>query len=110
MLHKAEAQFLSAWLNFASGSVSWEQPITYEVEDGNALVLPFHELISQAEALLLDPESTSKEYEQAKDYAEAINLLDEDSTQCEFDDTGKSSEGIEIDSEDDNNKGKTKTN
>jgi len=36
--------------------------------------------------------------------------LDEDSTQCEFDDTGIGSEGIEIDTEDDNNKGKTKKN
>lgn len=99
MLHKVEAQLLSAWLNFASGSVSWEQPISYEVEDGNALVLPFHELITRAEALLLDPDSTSKEYEQAKAYAEAINLLDDDSTQCEFDDAGSDSESIDLETE-----------
>jgi hypothetical protein len=36
--------------------------------------------------------------------------LDEDSTQYEFDDIGKGSKGIEIDTEDDNNKGKIKKN
>ncbi len=52
--------------------------------------------------MLLDPESTSKEYEQAKDYAEAIYLLDENSTQCVFADIGKDIEAIEIDTVDDN--------
>jgi hypothetical protein len=85
MLQKAEAQLLSAWLNFTSGSVHWEQIISIEADDGSIIELPFHEVILRAEALLLDPESTASDYEMAKDYAEVINLLDDGSTECELD-------------------------
>jgi len=110
MLHKADAQLFSAWLNFASGSVNWDQLIPIEDEDGSIIELPFHDLIARAEALLLDPESTDPEYELAKDYAEAINLLDENSVQCDIEDNGVDGENSDHDTEDNHGGEKSKKN
>jgi hypothetical protein len=80
MRDKAEAQLLAAWLNFAHGSVGWDEMID---TDGDGVDdTPFHQVMPEAEATLLDAEATHKELVHAKDLAEAVNLHDEGNPAC----------------------------
>jgi hypothetical protein len=80
MRHKAEAQLLAAWLNFAHGTVGWDELID---TDGNGTDdTPFHQVTSEAEAILADADATHEQLVRAKDLAEAINLHDQDDPMC----------------------------
>jgi len=69
---KATAQFLAAWLNFASGRVDWDELID---TDGDGVDdTEFNEVIWKAEAILLDTNASKDELEHAKDLAEAVNV------------------------------------
>lgn len=77
---KAVRQTLAAWLNFAAGAVTWDQPIDL---DGDSVPdATVAELFAAAEAILLDPGASKAELELAKDLMEAINLLDQGSPEC----------------------------
>ena len=78
----AIGQTLAAWLNFASGTVLWDESVTVDP----VLVLPFHQLIAEVEAILLDPFATHRDIEHANDLAEAVNEHDEDNPACDDDD------------------------
>lgn len=78
MRAKALQHSLAAWLNFASGSVNWEEMITLNDETA----LPFSQLMASVEALLLDPTSVHADFVNAKNLAEAVN----GSTACEDED------------------------
>ena len=91
---KAQAQLLAAWLNFANGAVERDEAVPLDDDDDGAPTLPFHELISQAETILLDLDASRRDLKQAKDLAEAVNLLDEDNEACEdVEDNGDNDEG-----------------
>ncbi len=78
---KAEAQVLAAWLNFAHGAIGWDEVIVFEDhEDGSSM--PFHQLMAEAEAILLDPDAPDEVLERAKDLAEAVNERDEHAPEC----------------------------
>ncbi len=80
MRDKAEAQLLAAWLNFAHGSVGWDELI--DTNDDDVGDTSFHQVMSEAEAILLHADATHEELEHAKDLAEAVNLHDEDNPAC----------------------------
>jgi hypothetical protein len=91
---KAQAQLLAAWLNFANGAVGRDQAVPLDDDDDGAPTLPFHELIAQAETILLDLDASRRDLKHAKDLAEAVNLLDEDNEACEdVEDNGDNDEG-----------------
>jgi hypothetical protein len=81
MWPKAQAQLLAAWLNFAHGSVGWEELV--DTDRDGTVDTPFHDVIAQAEAVLLKADPGQEELVLAKDLAEAINLLDEGSEGCD---------------------------
>ncbi|MEJ2569884.1 MAG: PKD domain-containing protein, partial [Anaerolineales bacterium] len=67
---KANAHLLTAWFNFAQGSLQWNQAIDWDgdgVSDGS-----FAELINYAESILLDPNASHSQIELAKNIAEGI--------------------------------------
>jgi hypothetical protein len=80
---KVLAQTLAAWLNFAKGSIRWDDVVTVDGVD-----MTFGELIQKVEDLLMLPNPTKADLEEAKDLAEAVNVLDKDNTLC---DTGSGS-------------------
>ena len=81
MRPKAQAQLLAAWLNFAHGSVAWEELVD---ADGDGIAdTAFHQVVAQAEAILLRPDATQQDLVRAKDLAEAVNLLDQGTEGCE---------------------------
>jgi hypothetical protein len=80
MRDKGEAQLLAAWLNFAHGSVGWDELI--DTDDDGVGDTPFHQVISEAETILLDADATHEELEHAKDLAEAVNLHDAGNPAC----------------------------
>ena len=74
MKGKAVKQALAAWLNFAQGSVTWDEL----TPTGQT----FAEAMEQVEAIILDPNSTHADYVLANSIAEAINLMDKNSPAC----------------------------
>lgn len=72
MRNKAAAQLLAAWLNFAHGAVGWDELI--DTNDDDVGDTPFHQVMSEAETILLDADATHEELAHAKDLAEAANL------------------------------------
>ena len=72
---------MAAWLNFAQGAVGWDEPIN--TDDDGVGDTPFHEVMAQAEAILLDAGATQELLEHADDLAEAVNELHEDHPVCE---------------------------
>jgi hypothetical protein len=66
MRPKAQAQLLSAWLNFAHGAVGWD----------GTLDTPLHEVLAQAEAILLNPSASQQQLVRAKDLSETVGLFD----------------------------------
>jgi hypothetical protein len=89
---KAEAQLLAAWLNFAHGAVGWDQSVP--LSDGETQ--PFHDVVAEAEELLLNPDASHEDLEEAKDLAESINLFHENDGFCKQfieDDEDENSEG-----------------
>jgi subtilisin family serine protease len=67
-----DRQLLAAWLNFANGSVAWDQLID---TDGDSVGdTPFSDVITDAEMVRLDPTSTTADLEEVKDLLEQINL------------------------------------
>ena len=72
MRDQLDAQLLAALLNFANGSVEWDQLID---TDGDSVGdTPFSDVISQAETVRNNPASTRAELQEQKDLLEAINL------------------------------------
>jgi hypothetical protein len=80
MRPKAEAQLLAAWLNFGQGSVGWDELVDTD-RDGVG-DMAFHDVVAEAEALLLQPDPSQQELVRAKDLAEAVNLTDECAGGC----------------------------
>lgn len=66
-----ESQLLAAWLNFASGSIDWNEEIDTD-GDGRGDT-PFHEVIYEVEQIVNDSDTTKTELTRAKDLTEAIN-------------------------------------
>lgn len=79
---KAEAQVLAAWLNFANGAVRWDEVIVLE-DDQDAGSMSFHQLMAEAETILLDRDALDDALERGKSLAEAVNERDEDLPGCE---------------------------
>jgi hypothetical protein len=86
MRPKAQAQLLSAWLNFASGAVGWDELV--DTDRDGAPDMSFHAVMEQAEAILLNPDASHEELVRAKDLVEAANLMDEGSDACSGDGGG----------------------
>jgi hypothetical protein len=80
MRPKARAQLLAAWLNFAHGSVGWDELV--DTDKTGTADIPFHEVVAQVEAIRLSPDSTHQHLVQAKDLAESVNLLDHMTPGC----------------------------
>jgi streptogramin lyase len=80
MRDKAEAQLLAAWLNFANGAVGWAELIDTDGDDVDDM--PFYQVVSAAEAILLDADASHAQLVHAKDLAEAVNTHDEDNPAC----------------------------
>ena len=67
-----DRQLLAAWLNFANGSVGWDELID---TDGDSVGdTAFSAVIAGAESARNNPASTNDELEMWKDLLEAINL------------------------------------
>ncbi|HLC05890.1 MAG TPA: hypothetical protein VJK02_22875 [Anaerolineales bacterium] len=81
MRPKAQAQLLAAWLNFAHGSVGWDELVDTD-RDGTGDTA-FSEVVSDAEVILHNPNANQQELVRAKDLAEAVNLLDQGTEGCE---------------------------
>ena len=80
MRGKAQAQLLTAWFNFASGSIGWTENVD---TDGDGIVdKQFYEAIFQVEDILSSPNSTHEDLVTAKDIAESINILNSTSQSC----------------------------
>ena len=71
MAKKLDRQLLAALLNFANGTVGWDQLID---TDGDGIGdTAFSDVIDQAETVRLDPTATKAELEAQKDLLQAIN-------------------------------------
>jgi len=77
---KAEAQLLAAWLNFAHGSLDWDELI--DTDDDGVGDTSFHQVMTEAEAILLDAYATHQELRHAKNLAEAMNLHEDGNPAC----------------------------
>ena len=80
MRPKAEAQLLAAWLNFAHGSVGWDELIDTDKDGIGDTSLS--EVGPRVEAILPNPIPSQQELVRAKDLAEAVNLLDHGTEGC----------------------------
>ncbi|OGT28300.1 MAG: hypothetical protein A2Z17_07355 [Gammaproteobacteria bacterium RBG_16_66_13] len=74
MRRKAQAHLLAAWLNFAHGSVGWDEQI--DTDRNGTPDTPLHQVLAQAEAILLNPSASQQQLVRAKDLAEAVGLFD----------------------------------
>lgn len=68
-----DQQLLAAWLNFANGSIEYDQMVD---TDGDGVVdTIFADAMAAAEAVRLDPTSTRAEIEEQKNILERLNLM-----------------------------------
>ena len=74
MRSKAQAHLLAAWLNFAHGSVGWDELI--DTDRNGTPDTPLRQVFAQAEAILLDASASHQQLVRAKDLAEAVNSHD----------------------------------
>ena len=80
MRGKAQAQLLTAWFNFANGSVGWTEKVDI---DGDGVVdKHFFEAILQVEDTLRSSDATHEDLVGVKDIAERINSLNSTSQSC----------------------------
>ena len=77
---KALAHTLAAWLNFAKGAIDRNEMV--DTDGDGVLDTTFGDLMTEVEAILLDPNATKSDLERAKDLAEAVNSHDEDNPDC----------------------------
>jgi hypothetical protein len=70
-----DRQLLAVWLNFANGSIEYNQPIDTD-GDGTVDSL-FVDVVAVAESVRLNPAATRDQLEEQKDILERINHLDE---------------------------------
>lgn len=77
---QALAQTLAAWLNFAKGSIEWDEQI--DIDGDSVGDITFGELIVEVEMLLNLENPTQADLELAKNLAEAVNLHDENNPEC----------------------------
>ena len=73
--HKLKQHALAAWLNFASGGVLWDQEIPH-------LERPFHEVIGEIDAVLLNPNASTKENVEAQQDAIRISTSRPNNSSC----------------------------
>ena len=86
---KALREAFAAWLNLARGNVLWDGLISVEFDDEDddvRVTKPLHQWMAEVESILLDPASSRKDFERAKDIAEEINDSDDDTPSCDDDD------------------------
>lgn len=81
MRAKANSQLLAAWLNYVSWSVGWNEMV--DTNDDDVGDTPFHQVVAQAEALLLNASATQAQLVEAKSLAEAVDLHDAGNPTCE---------------------------
>ena len=71
MAERLEQELLTALLNFANGSVAWDQLVDTE---GNSVGdTPFSDVIAGAESVRINPASTEKQIKEQKDLLQKIN-------------------------------------
>lgn len=82
---KAQSQLLAAWLNYAQGSVGWDEIVHDDDEDDEDGIgpLPFNQVMAQAETILLNPNASQAELKRAKNLAEMVNRLNEKNGTCD---------------------------
>lgn len=71
MIQLMERHLMAAWLNFANGAFAWDQMVDTDA-DGEVDTL-FSDVMTTAEMVRLDPESTRHELEMQKDLLEMVN-------------------------------------
>lgn len=67
-----DRQLLSAWLNFANGSISLDELV--DTDDDGVPDAPFADAVAAAELVRLDPTASRAQLEEQKEIMEAINL------------------------------------
>jgi hypothetical protein len=70
-----DQQLLALWLNFANGSVGWEEWLDTDADGVTDATLA--SVMTAAETVRLDPSATNAQLEAQKDILERINLMDE---------------------------------
>jgi hypothetical protein len=83
---KAQSQILAAWLNFAKGSLDWNELV--DTTGNGTPNTTFGALITEVELIMNDPGATKADLDRAKRLAEAANKHDKDNPDC---DTGTAS-------------------
>ena len=67
-----DRQLLAVWLNFANGSIEYDELLD---TDGDGIPeTAFADAVAAAEAVRLDPGATRAELDQQKDFLEGLNL------------------------------------
>jgi len=74
MMQQFDRQLLAAWLNFANGSIEYDEMVDTN-GDGIADIV-FLDAVSVAEAVRLDPNATRAQLEEQKNILGRINLMD----------------------------------
>ena len=69
-----DRQLLAAWLNFANGSIEYDELV--DTDGDNVPDTAFADALAAAEAVRLNPAATHAELEEQKDILERINLTD----------------------------------
>ncbi|MFA9491678.1 MAG: PKD domain-containing protein [Anaerolineales bacterium] len=78
---KVRAHLLSAWLNYAKGSVDWDDKIGL---DKDTREWRFDRLVARVESILSNSEASASDYQYAKDLAEAVSMLQKERSKCSY--------------------------
>lgn len=75
MQAKAKRQLLALWLNIVSGKVNYSAELTFDDPNNVEVTITIQQLITNAEAVILDTAATTEQLEYQKDIAEIINHM-----------------------------------
>ncbi len=78
---KVRAHLLSAWLNYAKGSIEWGDKI--ELDRGGR-EWRFDRIIAWVEWVLSNSEASTGDFQYAKDLAEAVSMLQNERSKCSY--------------------------
>ena len=79
---KVRAHLFSAWLNFAKGSVEWDDKIGL---DRDTREWRLDRMIAWVEWVLSNSEASAGDFQYAKDLAETVSMLHKDRSKCSYD-------------------------
>ena len=79
---KVRAHLLSAWLNYAKGSVDWDDKIGL---DRDTKEWRLDRMIAWVEWVLSNSEASAGDFQYAKDLAEAVSTLNKEKSKCSYD-------------------------